>query len=144
MIGDIEEFQGEYRWLSNFWPCEIELNGIIYPSVENAYQASKFSKEDLDWKNPFIDCKPGFAKRLGKPIKLTDEQKLETMELLLRKKFNIPEFKKRLLETGDRYIIEGNKWKDEFWGICNGKGHNYLGKLIMKIRKELSDNFTNS
>lgn len=37
----IKEFQGEYRWLSNFWPARVVLDGVEYPTVENAYQASK-------------------------------------------------------------------------------------------------------
>ena len=37
----IDSFQGEYRFLSNFWPCVVEYEGTEYPSVENAYQAAK-------------------------------------------------------------------------------------------------------
>jgi predicted NAD-dependent protein-ADP-ribosyltransferase YbiA (DUF1768 family) len=31
----------ETRWLSNFYPCTIEYEGITYPSSEHAYQAAK-------------------------------------------------------------------------------------------------------
>ncbi len=34
-------------------------------------------------------------------------------------------------------LIEGNTWRDTFWGIYEGKGENNLGKLLMKIREEL-------
>ena len=37
----IGEFQGEYRFLSNFWPAPVEFEGITYPSVEHAYQSAK-------------------------------------------------------------------------------------------------------
>src|SRR5262245_22740028 len=37
----ITEFQGEHRWLSNFWPCGVEFEGVMYPSAEHAYQAAK-------------------------------------------------------------------------------------------------------
>src|SRR5690348_9381030 len=37
----IAEFQGEYRFLSNFWPAEVAYEGITYPTAEHAYQAAK-------------------------------------------------------------------------------------------------------
>lgn len=43
----IREFQGEYRWLSNFAPVLIKLDGI-YPSVEHAYMSAK--SDDMKWK----------------------------------------------------------------------------------------------
>ena len=62
------------------------------------------------------------------------------MEEALRAKFNIPEFKEKLLATGEMHLEEGNNWNDTFWGVDlkTGKGENHLGKLLMKIRKELN------
>ena len=37
----IEKFEGDYRFLSNFHPCEIIRDGDKYASVEHAYQAAK-------------------------------------------------------------------------------------------------------
>lgn len=34
-------FRGEYGFLSNFYNCCIEYEGKVYPSVENAFKASK-------------------------------------------------------------------------------------------------------
>lgn len=60
------------------------------------------------------------------------------MESLLRQKFNKNTFLgKRLIETKDIELIEGNTWGDTFWGVCNGRGQNILGKLLMKIRDEI-------
>ena len=61
------------------------------------------------------------------------------MYKLLVQKFNDKELARKLLDTGDCYIQEGNKWNDRFWGVCKGQGENHLGKLIMKIRSELRD-----
>jgi predicted NAD-dependent protein-ADP-ribosyltransferase YbiA (DUF1768 family) len=38
-------------------------------------------------------------------------------------------------------LIEGNYWGDIFWGIDMNldEGQNILGRLIMKIRKEIRD-----
>ena len=37
----ISSFTGEYEFLSNFYLCRIPYGGIIYPSAETAFQASK-------------------------------------------------------------------------------------------------------
>ena len=37
----MNEFRGTKYFLSNFYECKIKYEGIEYPSVENAYQASK-------------------------------------------------------------------------------------------------------
>ena len=54
----IEEFKGKYRFLSNFYArSPVEFDGMIFPSVETAYQAAK----TLDKKQRllFIDITPG-------------------------------------------------------------------------------------
>jgi len=37
----IDRFRRGYRFLSNFHPCEVEMDGETYPSVEHAYQTAK-------------------------------------------------------------------------------------------------------
>ena len=37
----INSFVGPCRFLSNFYPSEITYEGITYPTVEHAFQASK-------------------------------------------------------------------------------------------------------
>lgn len=39
--GVIDRFSGEYRFLSNFYLAEVELDGEVYPTVEHAFQAAK-------------------------------------------------------------------------------------------------------
>lgn len=33
--------KGEYDFLSNFYKCNVEHEGVIYSSVEDAFQAAK-------------------------------------------------------------------------------------------------------
>lgn len=135
---DIIQFQGEHRWLSNFWPVDVMFEGICYKSTENAYQAAKTTEPTL--RAIFMNCKPGEAKRAGKSLPIRSDWesvKLSIMEDLLRQKFWQPEFREKLLATGDCQIIEGNHWNDTFWGVCKGRGENNLGKIIMRIREEL-------
>lgn len=131
-------FQGDYRWLSNFWPVPIKLAGMIFPSIENAYQAAKFplSKRDI-----FTHCTAGQAKRLGRKASLPhnwNTKKLLYMETFVQQKFAPgTTLGYKLLSTHERLLIEGNHWGDTFWGTCNGEGENWLGKLIMKQRNKL-------
>lgn len=135
----IDKFDGEYAWLSNFYPCEIDIDdGLIYYSVENAYQASK-TLNRFQRLHIAQFCSPGQAKRYGRNVILREDWedvKLEIMTDLVTQKFtkNL-ELLTKLLNTGESMLIEGNNWNDTYWGICNGKGENNLGKILMKIRK---------
>ena len=137
----ISEFQGEFRFLSNFWPCEVELEGIRFPSVEHAYQSAKTL--DLKKRKQISEMtSPGEAKRAGNTLILRpdwEEIKIEVMRELLRQKFDITKHYDLWLElhmTKPEELVEGNWWEDTFWGVCKGKGENHLGKLLMEIRYE--------
>jgi N-glycosidase YbiA len=133
----INRFFGNYRFLSNFWPCRIKYEGLVYPSVEHAYQAAK----TLDCSEKLKICEaktPGQAKRMGCTLRSDwEEIKLNVMLDLLRLKFSIPELKEKLLLTEDALLVEGNEWGDVFWGVWEGRGENNLGKLLMKVRGEI-------
>ena len=134
----IDKFENEYAFLSNFYEKDITLYGITYRNAEAAFQAQKTF--DLDIKSNFQTLNASLAKYLGKRIKLRsdwEDVKNEVMEYVIRAKFSDPELRDMLINTGDQEIIEGNTWNDTYWGMCRGKGHNQLGKTLMKIRKEL-------
>jgi ribA/ribD-fused uncharacterized protein len=136
----IKEFKGAYKWLSNFYPVEIILDGITYPSVEHAYMSAK--SESPAWKY-FCSCDDngaGVVKRRSRSLSLSedwDERKIDVMRTCLFQKFYKEPFRTWLLETGEAHIQEGNTWGDEFWGVClkTGKGKNQLGAMIMEIRE---------
>lgn len=137
----INKFRGEYSWLSNFAKCEIVYKNTVYPSVENAYQSAK--NNDEEWKKFCSTENAIIVKKNSHKIILIENWnfiKLSIMEELLRQKFIFNDYyKKKLIETKDEYIEEGNTWHDTFWGvnIISGKGENHLGKLIMQIRDYL-------
>jgi predicted NAD-dependent protein-ADP-ribosyltransferase YbiA (DUF1768 family) len=59
---------------------------------------------------------------------------------MVRLKFSThQELRERLLATGEAELIEGNTWNDTFWGVCKGEGQNWLGKILMEVRKELAE-----
>lgn len=138
-------FRDEYDFLSNFYRTPVFYEGILYPSSENAYQASK--TDDVAVRMEFTKYTSGNAKRLGKLITITDHfkrNKIEIMFLINFDKFHrSTDIKTKLLATGNLYLEETNQWKDTFWGVYNEKGDNNLGKILMKIRECLRLNENN-
>lgn len=138
----IKEFRGRYRFLSNFFPCRIDWEGITYPSVEHAYQACKTLNQKERLRIASLST-PGQAKRIGKELTIRPDWetvKISIMESLVRHKFSRhPTLKQLLLATANQEIQEGNSWNDTFWGVSlsTGEGRNELGKILMRIRKEL-------
>jgi len=137
----IDRFDGtEHRFLSNFWMSSVEYEGIIYPSSEHAYQAAKFFPVKTRQKIATLKT-PGEAKRFGRRNPMRDDWedvKVEEMYKILLTKFGNKELRQLLLATGDQELIEGNTWGDKFWGQCPvGDGENWLGKLLMKVRREI-------
>lgn len=137
----IDKFIGKYDFLSNFYLCNIDYEDISYPSIEHAFQAAK-TLNVLQRKLIANISTPGLAKKAGSKVNLRpdwEDIKIDVMKTLLKEKFIQPELKKLLLATGDEKLVEGNSWDDTFWGVCNGVGSNWLGKLLMELRSRLSN-----
>ena len=139
-LAAIENFEGPYRFLSNFASIErgIEFEGRRYPSVENAYQAAKTFDPAL--RAQIAAATPGQAKRMGQKLGLRpdwERVKLALMADLVSRKFSHEPFRSALLATGDAVIIEGNPWGDRFWGVCDGSGANHLGLILTRVRADL-------
>lgn len=135
----ISSFSGQHRFLSNFFYVQIEYEGEIYPSVENAYQAAKTL--DIKMRRRFRNISPAYSKKLGQQISLRsdwEDVKITVMTGLIRTKFSWHNLKNGLLQTGNSELVEGNYWGDRFWGQCPlGNGRNELGKILMQVRQEL-------
>jgi ribA/ribD-fused uncharacterized protein len=135
----ISGFFKEYRWLSNFHVCPVKFDGIFYPSSENAYMAAK--TVDSAERKVLESLKPSEARKYGQSVKLRDDweiQKLKFMYIVNLDKYSRhEELAEKLLETGKKVLEENNWWGDKFYGVCNGQGKNYLGKLLMEIRQNL-------
>lgn len=141
----IEHFRDEHAFLSNFYPASVTLDGQVYPSVEHAYQAAKTL--DRSERKPFKTGSAMAAKRRGRELQLRadwENVKIDIMYSLLQQKFQRTELKEKLLATGTSRLVEGNTWHDSFWGVYQGKGENYLGRLLMKVRDELCTDSQNA
>lgn len=140
-------FDGTQRWLSNMFPCEINIKGLRFMSVEAAYQASKYSHHPNIVKRfqnlPAIISKKYNQKLLAGDIDIVsdfDQRKIKIMKFLVNEKFKNPYLRQKLILTGDRELVEENNWHDTFWGVCNGEGENNLGKILMEIRGNVKKN----
>jgi ribA/ribD-fused uncharacterized protein len=143
---EIKRFDGEYSFLSNFFPCQIEYGGVLYQTSEHAYQSTKTLVPE-ERQLIIESSSPGKAKRLGRRkedggiVTLRPDWydvRLGTMRVILEAKFAIPELEEKLLSTGNLRIIEGNSWGDVYWGVdsVTGIGKNMLGQLLMQIRED--------
>jgi len=135
----ITSFDGENEFLSNFFESSVEYEGLTFKTNEHAFQAAKVL--NIRTRIEFQILTPGQAKRKGRKVLLRSDWenvKDSIMENLVRIKFTTNEdLKRKLLNTDEEELIEGNNWHDTYWGICNGKGKNKLGKILMKVREEL-------
>lgn len=139
----IDRFRGEWFCLSNFYAdgVAVTLSGLTYPSVEHAYQAAK--RTDREFRAAIQAAQtPAEAAELGRaspPDPGWEGRKESVMLALLRQKFDRPPLRQRLLDTGDRPLVEGNTWGDSYWGVDaeSGTGENRLGLLLQQVRAEL-------
>jgi ribA/ribD-fused uncharacterized protein len=145
----IFRFKDKYWFLSNYYPAEVTVEGLTFPSSENAYQAMKVLEPHR--RLMFLSLKPGEARRLTRQIPIRedwDEVKDEVMYKVVKAKFTQnPELAEKLLATGDKILVEGTTWNDTYWGVdlfspdesspWKFRGENKLGQILMKVREEL-------
>ncbi len=137
----LEGFRGRYAFLSNFHPAAVTHQGLTFQNAEAAYQAAKFN--DQAFRARFTNLGPAAARSLGRahhPSFRTDwsDARLGIMEEVLRSKFTDPELRRRLVATGSTQLVEFNSWRDQFFGVYNGRGQNHLGRLLMELRDEFT------
>ena len=136
----IDKFIGDYYFLSNFYEVPVTYEKITYQNNEAAFQAQKTL--DVNKRKDFAFLDPAAAKKYGRKVYLRsdwEEVKFNIMYEICKAKFTQnPELAQKLLATGEEELVEGNDWGDTIWGKVNGKGQNNLGKILMKIREELS------
>jgi ribA/ribD-fused uncharacterized protein len=137
----IDRFAEEFHFLSNFHYATIAFEGIKYPTVEHAFQAQK-TKERAEQREIAAAGSPMAAKGMGRKVKLRkdwESVKVGVMRDLVRLKFTShDDLADLLLATGHATLIEGNTWNDTFWGVCGKRGKNWLGRILMEVRDELS------
>jgi len=138
-------YEQEFYVFSNFSSFKLEWKGKLWMTSEHAYHSEKFEDEDLieqlrNTRSAHDAMKLAYAHR-DAYREDWDEVKLKIMKEILHAKVDQhPYVKKKLLESGDKELIE-NSWRDDFWGWGPHKdGANHLGKLWMEVREEVRSN----
>jgi len=123
------------------YSAPFEWDGRSYKNSEAAFQSAK--SLDPSVRDEFSEMTGVVAKREGKQVLLRrdwEAVKDGIMEEVVREKFiQNPGLLKKLIDTGDMELVEGNRWHDKYWGVdaVSGEGENHLGIILMKIREEL-------
>ena len=124
----------EWAWLSNFSPHPVGE----WPTLEHAYQASRTLDPVQRHRIRFIQS-PGLAKMIASTFDARPGwgiKKIMVMERALRVKFQNPELRQKLIDTGKEELVHLAPW-DTFWGKNKeGVGDNMLGQMLMNLRWE--------
>lgn len=133
----------EFYIFDNFSSFQVTYKEMIFPTSEHAYQAMQFIETNLEVFEKIKNAKSAHdAQRIAlenreKRDPNWDKKKKEIMKDILRSKINQhPYVLKKLLQTGNREIIE-DSWRDPVWGWGEDKnGQNLLGQIWMELREE--------
>ncbi len=135
-------------YFSPYTAHALEIDGVVYPTVEHAYQCMRYDdkkiiEEILSARSP---VKAWETSTKYKHLQIADfrDRKLEVMKKLMRLKVEQhEEVKKVLVDSGDVQIVKHITTYppgDGFWddGV-NGEGLNHMGRMWMEIREELKN-----
>lgn len=143
-------YEQEFYPLSNFSSFRLLWRGVDFDTSEHAYHWSKFD----------IGAHPEQRMSIRSAIRLsrsahdayrvahenqslvrpdwTEVRVLTMRAILFAKVTQHPYVLRKLLQTGDRRLVE-NSWRDPFWGWGpNRDGENMLGKLWMQVRAQMT------
>lgn len=134
----------EFGFLNNFTISNMYLYGRWWNTVEAAYQSQKtliLSEQDSIW----MAKNPREARDLGQKVTMRpnwDNIKNDVMyECVLAKFLQNTTLKSKLNATSNHELIEDSP-VDFWWGIGHdGTGQNMLGKILMKVRDIINDEY---
>lgn len=138
-------YENEFYVFSNYSSFAIEWKGKLYPTSEHTYHSEKFEDESLKEQvrntRSAHDSQKFAEANKNKYRKDWNDVRLGIMKEILKAKVEQHLYvKKKLLESGDKELIE-DSWRDSFWGWGPNKdGQNQLGKLWMEVREEFKKN----
>jgi hypothetical protein len=134
--------------LTNYYMCDVEVNGLHFSSSEAAYHAEKFLDKDI--KQLMTKLIPDESKHVSKELTRFIRKDWEEVKYDLMKKVVIEKFKQNndcfieLLNTGNMELVEDTTgWHDNIWGECTCdeckkvEHKNLFGKILMEVRQEL-------
>lgn len=144
-------YEQDHYYLSNFSAFTLWWHDIRFDTSEQAYHWAKFQPygDGSDYIRQAVRGEIRLATSAHEAFKIAEKHarwkqphwdtvKVDIMRDILRAKVQQHEYvRRKLLQTGNRELVE-NSWRDDFWGWgANRDGQNQLGKLWMEIRSEL-------
>jgi ribA/ribD-fused uncharacterized protein len=136
-------YEREFYPLSNFSAFKLRWNGSTYDTSEAAYHCMKFPERPDIQERIYRADSAHVAFKIAETHRADrrpdwDDVKVGIMREIVRAKAEQHEYvRRKLLETGDRPLIE-DSWRDDYWGWGpSHDGQNMLGRLWMEVRAEL-------
>lgn len=137
----------EYKFLSNFYICDIHIDGIRYNHVEGYYQSQKFAGvHKTAFKHISNIYAPSIARNAARKYIMDNKRQEEweeglgiavMMKGMMAKFIGNSELQDKLLATGDSILIENAPW-DDYWGSGkDGNGKNMSGRILMEVRNAI-------
>lgn len=128
--------------LSNYYPAPIEVDGVVWATVEHYYQANKTG--DAVWREYVREAATAReAKRRGRQTPDFDAAWWNSVrdsvmwKALYAKFTQHPALRALLVGSGEARLIE-NSPTDTYWGEHGGVGENRLGAQLMELRELLA------
>ena len=139
-----------YYEFTNFYSCNVFIDGKVWPTTEHYFQAQKFVG------TPYLEKirnlpSPRDAFQLSRdPLvsrwrrgdweTIKDDVMLKTLRVKFSDSCSI-HLRDKLRSTAEKQLVEHTS-NDSYWGDGgNGTGQNKLGKLLMKVRNELQQTY---
>lgn len=132
---------------SNAYPCDVTVDGVLYRSLENYWQAAKYlqTAPDIAAKIAAAPDAPeahniSWAEGTNKQSATWDDEKSAVLLKGLRQKFaQHPDLAAQLLATGDKLIVcvDQDSWAGMRSEDGITSGQNNIGKALMTVRSEL-------
>lgn len=140
-------YEQEFYVLSNFSAFRLRYDGKDFDTAEAAYHYMKFPMDEGIQEKIIRARSAHDAYKIAQVHKDErrkdwDDVKVYIMRTILFEKVKQHQYvMQKLLETGDRELIE-DSWRDDFWGWGPNKdGQNALGKLWMEVRSAMKVNY---
>lgn len=140
-FNSVEHAYQSMKFLSTTW-SKVSQGNIDYINRRLEGADDHVTRENLSNVFSRLSLSPGNSKRVANHLRRLghvrddwDHVKVPYMTDLLIQKYATSGFYEMLQSTNGMYLIEGNTWNDTFWGECDGRGRNFLGRILMELRK---------
>ena len=157
---DVIKYYGKSKlnkWLSTHYMDgnDFEYKGRQYKTVEHAFQAQKNNDPEFQdlltlGNDNYLGDDISIIKRQTnksgmKKLKKTIIDNWDTLQIGIMKDIIISyldsnlEIKEKLINTGSKDLMYTGPGSDSFWGKVKNSGENNHGKILMDIRRDLSN-----